>query len=177
VWKDDPTVTLNITQLAERLQLNRRELKGALDVLLELGIVQATPWRKTRKAYRFNMYITYFSVIDRIYETIPHHRESEPQQYSYYEWKEKMEPLVKKLLPSERLRWYIANLADSTSGHAVARTIYRDSYRRENSPSLSTLEREYHSLHFEDLLMYGVYAFGVRHVLKYFKEHLKNTSA
>ncbi len=49
IWEQDPSQAFTITQLASRLQMNRRELKVALEVLYELVFFETTTWRKTRK--------------------------------------------------------------------------------------------------------------------------------
>ncbi len=171
-WKDNPEQGFNITQLAMRVGLNRRELKGALEVLSELGILESMLWKKTRKQFRFNSSFTYNRLLDRVHQAIPAQQRGGSLQYKEVEWKKAIDPLIRALLPPDRLRWYIENLWDYTSKHAFARTIFTEGYDPKLSPELSHLEREYLAMKLEELMMYGPFQFGIPFVLKYFQEFL-----
>jgi cytolysin (calcineurin-like family phosphatase) len=78
---------------------------------------------------------------------------AEESHYSFGEWQSNVTPLIEKLIPPERLRWYRTNLRDYTSTHAFAWAIYKDAYKWELSPALYDLEREYVAYQFENLVM------------------------
>ena len=174
VWEQDPSQAFNIKQLASRLRMNRRELKGALEVLYELGFLETTTWRKTRKEYRFNKYFYYRMIISHVHPILVKFnvKDAPEIQYSEDEWKEAMNPLISALFPPERLRDYIKEWHTYDSTHAFAHAVYTDAYMEKWSPELNDFEREYLALKLEDLIMYGAYKFGIEFVQAYFKEYL-----
>lgn len=170
LWKVDPNHPYSISQIAQQVEGNRREIAGALIVLQELGLLRATTLYKTRKEYQFNPDFNFLTFTRRIYSIIPH-RIQKLHYQTYNEWCHAMEPLVRALIPPDRLQSYVATLYDATF-HVLTSHVMKDASNAQNSPSLRDFEREYLLVQLEELLDYGGDKFGVPNVIEYFRGYL-----